>query len=602
MKPTQFLPWTFGIGLFVVLVGCAPEDDPTCQLGDGRTGVCCSFESGANALDGACIDGLCTNGEQSGASIACGNAPPGGAADARPGFPDTFMPIGGSGGGDASTTDAGSGGDGGAGGAGGAEDGGRMGGAGGIGGSDFEPCTGVVCEPDERCDPTTGSCVGEGRGMVAGPCEVGDLCAMGGMCLDEEENDLPGGFCFVECQQDLDCGGGLACPAEVCLNRCSDGQPCRNGWTCAELEDETSVCLPDCRVAGCGVDEFCNDDTGLCDLVCPYACDGGETCVGGHCVRDDGTCVTDYHCPVGTQQCFNGRCSVAEFTECGGARLACDQSQTCVPTGEDTGLCLFSCQTDNDCPVDKACFADLGDVCYFAFCGPAQAMGAPANGEVYGACDAGSGGQWPGTCLPIVRGNPADPNDFGLCVEAGTAQIDEPCDSQTNDRDVSARELQCAGGLLCFDDNDDSLDPGQNWGERGQCVDLCDPRVAGNCTVDHTCVDFSALDDAATIDFDESRFLGLCLEDECTVLDNNCAEGEGCQTWSFLSNSGHCESLGDTAAGQPCESPDDCADHAICANAGDGDICLVICDPAAPGCDEEQECFNQDGWAYGVCL
>jgi hypothetical protein len=74
---------------------------------------------------------------------------------------------------------------------------------------------------------------------------------------------------------------------------------------------------------------------------------------------------------------------------------------------------------------------------------------------------------------------------------------------------------------------------------------------------------------------------------------------------TFLDGEGQCGPAGDVALGDPCIRAADCADHAICANAGDGPTCLAICNPAdgEEACAAGQQCFNSNGdWPYGVCL
>ncbi|MCB9546923.1 MAG: hypothetical protein H6706_13870 [Myxococcales bacterium] len=575
-----------------LLWGCAGADDEAqqCKLQSGAVGACCNLQlSEDETILGACVDGLCTDGVTRQPNPLCGDAPPlmrdRGIRDAAP------------------PEDAAAGGAGGQGGAGGGEaDQGLppdqgMGGQGGMGGAP-DPCANVTCDPGQRCDPMTGACLVR----PAAACEDAGQCPDGD-CLTEDASmgTVPGGFCRVACRDDEICNGGICLPSgdgNICFDRCDDGSRCREGWTCVDVEQpQSAICLPDCRVAGCANRQVCNDDTGQCDPAppaCRYPCQAGETCTDGRCIRQNRTCETDYHCEEGVRQCRNGQCIVSEFTDCLNA-AACDGSQTCVPTGNDTGLCLFSCQNDDQCPADRSCYPDLR-ACYYILCGPSR-----NNGQINGACQAGSGGQWPGTCLPVNAPPPGEAQ-IGICLEAGNVGEGGVCDAQADGRAAADRALQCGQGMICFDDPDDPLDPARDWGNRGECVRLCDPRN-GVCNGQRRCVDFGSRDDPATPD-SELRYLGFCLETDCSIRADDCGAGNHCRPYSFVADQGRCGPAGDVALGQPCENVEQCGDHAICANAGDGLTCFGICDPAegAAACPGGQRCVTNTGWAYGVCL
>lgn len=594
------------MGAAALVGGCADTLGEECVLADGRSGPCCELRlDNGNTAEGACIESVCTNGMISQASGTCGGGPR--EVDAIVRELSDFGPIGGEpAGGAGGEPMGGAGGDTGGmggvpGGAGGEPVGGDQGGAGGEPMGD--PCMGVICDIGERCDPETGVCVSSETGQPAGPCLRNEDCGVG-MCLppDNPDNPIPGGFCLVECERTADCGSGRLClpnaDSQICFEQCDENEPCREGWTCAPVEDIGGVCLPDCREVGCNEGQVCNEGTGLCEVPpapCPYPCAAGEVCNEGRCIRDNGTCVTDYHCPL-DRSCSAGRCIIPEFSDCN-VQNDCDASQTCVPLQNGGGFCLFSCVNDAACPSDRACLAtqNSGNVCYYNLCGPSQ-----NNGTLYGDCTVGSQRQWEGTCMPVERGNPADPNDFGLCIEAGTAAAGQPCNAQEEGRDANARSLQCASGLLCVEDPDDPLDPGQNWDARGYCASLCNP-LAAACAAGEACVDFGSDDDPQTPQ-DETRLLGLCLLSDCEVTANDCAGGLNCRPYTLIDNQGICTAAGQVALGQPCTENTECADQALCADPGGGDVCLALCDPAAADCPDGQTCAEQPGWAFGVCL
>jgi hypothetical protein len=271
-----------------------------------------------------------------------------------------------------------------------------------------------------------------------------------------------------------------------------------------------------------------------------------------------------------------------------------------VPTNDPNGggLCLFACQNDDACDRDYACFPGL-NVCYYTFCGPDQGNN---NGRLYAGCQAGSAQQWAGTCLPLPVGDPQAPTPFGICLEAGNAAEGQPCDNQIAGRDAAARNLTCAPGALCFGDPDDPLDPNRDWDGRGACAGLCDPRAPA-CGAGRRCIDLSNEDDPNTAQSDETRYLGLCLQADCSISRDDCGAGRHCRPYTLVADDGLCGAAGNAGIGQACERHADCAGQAFCANTGNGPICLQICNPAqANACPEGLECFAQDGWAYGVCL
>ena len=600
------------LGLF----GCAKEEESSdCVLNNGATmqsleGTCCTPErngtpitNNGNPIDGVCnAANLCQYGwqpDQQAPGVACGapNAPDQG----RTINPDRDMgamgggmpPVGGEGGGGGAAPVGG--------------DNPPVGGApppvGGeeppVGGQPGNPCDGVSCSVGERC--VEGVCISNMQGEIAGSCTDDAQCPdMDCTTEVESEGGTPGGFCRSDCRSDRDCGAGLRClaagQATICFASCEDTSDCRDGWTCASLGDGTGgACSPDCRVVGCGRGQVCNDNTGMCDVGCPYACDPGEECSVGHCVRLDGSCTTSYHCATDTEECHEGRCGPAQFTDCTADPAACSPSQTCVNAGTNS-ICLYSCADDTGCPADQICLADLA-VCYYAFCGPGDAM-RPANGEVFGACAAGGQQQWEGTCLPLAVGTDLP----GICLEAGNVAEGQACNDQSDGRDAAARNEQCGSGMLCMDDPDDPLDPDQRWNNTGICSEMCDPRQ-GACDGGQSCIDFSQGDDPQTLDFDETRVLGTCRTSDCSAGTGGapCGAGRQCRPFGLIDDLGACGPAGVAAANEACRTNVDCADEAFCGNPGGGNICIKTCDEQNPDCPEGTMCVN-NGWGYALCL
>ncbi|MCB9554361.1 MAG: hypothetical protein H6705_21225 [Myxococcales bacterium] len=333
------------------------------------------------------------------------------------------------------------------------------------------------------------------------------------------------------------------------------------------------------------------------DIPCPYPCMAGEQCLGGYCVRDDGTCVTDYHCRPDRETCDEGRCVTAQFAECRSSN-ACAEDQECRSFSADPfapGICIHPCAADADCPFSESCQPALGSICYFEFCGPNT-----GNGTLYEDCGVGA---FPGTCYPLSEGQ-ARQGQPGYCIEAGTAAIGAPCDNGAEGRDEASAALRCVPGALCFGDADDPLDPSDPNDERGECVNLCDPRAPTTCTEDEFCLDFSQADDPNTA-LDETQHIGVCYRTDCDVFDDQCPDGQACRVLAVSSANGRCVPDGQVALGEPCATIDDCAGTSICGGNNRAEqVCIALCRPGVAGeCPAEQFCFaGEAGQAIGFCI
>jgi hypothetical protein len=155
----------------------------------------------------------------------------------------------------------------------------------------------VICEPDEVCEASTGTCLERG-----GPCTddgdcIGDevcnttksLCQpLGGPCAGDDDCagaevcNLDTGTCQElggRCEDDLDCAGAEACnlTTETCQPL---GGPCSGDAECAGVEvciDGTCGVPPVCAPACDAVCERCHGDT--CDDLCanPFEPDATAT-------------------------------------------------------------------------------------------------------------------------------------------------------------------------------------------------------------------------------------------------------------------------------------------------------------------------------------
>ncbi|HEX3343642.1 MAG TPA: hypothetical protein VHS09_03675 [Polyangiaceae bacterium] len=200
---------------------------------------------------------------------------------------------------------------------------------------------GTACNADGDCAAT-----GAGARCVDGLCAAQvNLCSDGTQCVS----------------------GGSACVDGLCEALCSGTQPCPSGYGC----DFTR-----------GV---CNLNPGPCSGSGASSCQGGATCVEGHCVPPcDASAEGGPGCSAG-QVCVNGGCIPDQ-----GATFACANDG-------DQG------QLSNTCPSTAIC---LHHDCY-----PACALDAVAPG-----CGAGM------TCKDVT----IETGIYAVCASAGTLGSD--CD------------------------------------------------------------------------------------------------------------------------------------------------------------------------------
>jgi hypothetical protein len=90
---------------------------------------------------------------------------------------------------------------------------------------------------------------------------------------------------------------------------------------------------------------------------------------------------------------------------------------------------------------------------------------------------------------------------------------------------------------------------------------------------------------------------------ECDLIDQNCAEGEGCYP-DPSGAAGRCEPRGVASLGQPCEARSDCRPGLLCdlPPMGPG-VCRSLCCPgAAGGCLGSSACVGLVDRDYGLCI
>jgi MYXO-CTERM domain-containing protein len=177
-------------------------------------------------------------------------------------------------------------------------------------------CQGVTCQPGEKCDENTGSCVD-----LCANIDCGTKTCINGRCLD--------------CNDPL-----LACtPPQLCIMGACKDDPCLN--------------------VTCPAGQYC--DAGACkDLCVPGKCSQQQRCVAGVCQDDpcwNTPCGTGQFCNPLTVKCETDRCPA---TQCGAGMACVSQTNTCKADPCQTIRCpsdCFSCKVTPDgigtCVVDN---------------------------------------------------------------------------------------------------------------------------------------------------------------------------------------------------------------------------------------------------------
>jgi hypothetical protein len=196
----------------------------------------------------------------------------------------------------------------------------------------------------------------------------------------------------VPCNADLDCGGhGARCIDGACaaqVDLCSDGTQC----VVADASCVDGLCEATCSGAvpcpsGYGCDftrGVCNLDPGACLGAGASTCQGGATCVEGHCVPPCSTGSESGPACAAGQVCINGGCIPDQA-----ATFACRNDG-------DQGL------LSNDCPTGFTCL----------------------HHDCYAACDvdASAGACGSVSCKDVT----IETGTYGVCAAAGTLGSD--CD------------------------------------------------------------------------------------------------------------------------------------------------------------------------------
>ena len=380
------------------------------------------------------------------------------------------------------------------------------------------------CEPDECCKIAqqirsqigVGYCVafvengvcdpGGGGGGGGASCVHPTHCnpALFDRCVP---NQFFGGICSRECDDDNPCPGALECdPREgVChpVPRCNEDVDCGDGNRCI-----ANLCREGARQ--CQVSADCEDPVGqrcfegrCAPRARPCAddgeCDGDEVCFAGECEIAARPCALDEECRAG-EACIDNVCGtpVLDFGEpCANADIACgDAAPICFSDGDELpeGLCTTGCTFGSDCPGSSCCYdtTGAGDPAFFV-CAP-EALCVDGGVPGHRACGDDDG------CLE---------EDFchrGRCHDdgAGDADLGEGCDGP-GDCNLAASDacvvpLEFGYGLGAVGDFADAQGAGTcqpACGADGDCASGCcrhareDGAAVGVCLDAAGCPDVS---------------------------------------------------------------------------------------------------------------
>ncbi|HEY1691183.1 MAG TPA: hypothetical protein VGG39_03425 [Polyangiaceae bacterium] len=259
---------------------------------------------------------------------------------------------------------------------------------------------GYVCKLSNsvaQCVPTSSGGSDAGVDSSPPPVEAG---------TDATDAALDVGNLTGPCNADSDCGGtGERCVDGTCTpraNLCSDGTQCNaTGSSCVDgiCEVTCSATTPCPSGYGCDFTRgVCNLNAGPCTGSGTSSCQGGATCVEGHCVPPCASTGEGGTACVAGQVCVNGGCipdQGATFTcandgDEGQLANTCPDQYTCLHHD-----CYPSCEVDSgDCvsataPTGATCKNVTIETGTYAVCAPTGMLGSDCDPSQGKACSTG---------------------------------------------------------------------------------------------------------------------------------------------------------------------------------------------------------------------
>lgn len=281
----------------------------------------------------------------------------------------------------------------------------------------------------------------------------------GGTSARNLSEDDVAGVCALypgscSCSRDSDCG-----PNQVCTQGQCEQAPCTSDSSCParhECNRATGQCeIPTCNNnSDCDAGYVCNSNN-HCVSDCPVCrtcsenrdCGAGGLCNAGSCIV---SCDANNECP-GDSACFGVPASIASSGSCG-SDAQCATGERCYDTGGNTGICATPCTGDDNCSGDDMCM-DFGD-----------------GGQVFVCAE---------TYLLCL--NPDAPRS-GLCPEGYTCHYDDPGGGEE-----PTPTTGCNMSNTCVDAENNNCVPGNDvcLSFENENVGLC----SCTCTQDSDCGD-----------------------------------------------------------------------------------------------------------------
>ena len=505
-----------------------------------------------------------------------------------------------------------------------------------------------TCGKDQSCVdecPPIENCTCEGDGCY-NP-NWAELCLRDPACIaacpDDEacnksnrKDTCINNACEERCSDSSDCSDGDICQDRLCMHKASEpGETVdsRIGCDCGDTCNQYGTC----EVVICKVDEECPPCSICEEGVCIEGCSDENPCPDGNCCNPDGrcskSCSKDLDCAgeQGNQKCLQGGC-------CG---LICDPLIPCISTSDclpgqycgDEQYCLEGCFQDSDCDSlaensestqlfkcsknfvkapngttapcefypDEECFSEVGQCIEYCNSDSDCAEGETCVDESCTippiVCDNDDGCE-PGeickdhACTFGCRFN-SDCTDPQLEEDLNTAEDDLRVEIDTRTsilRDIDLGENREADRIR-LQENEDYIDELKKEIARLQVL-IRDTR--GVC-VENTCKDTCNDDAVCKALLGDS---GFCNDKNICdrINEGTASEGghKGCECYEFCDQNGYCTPY-------VCDSDLDCEDEA-CGSCLVGNVCGE-CDfdedcPGVKVCDNKDENGNRQRQAF----
>jgi hypothetical protein len=254
----------------------------------------------------------------------------------------------------------------------------------------------LECPAGEWCDKQVRSC--KPRKGFCDTCASDDECGGDGdLCI--EDDSLKQKFCGVACDPangDSDCqrmaGTGASCQSFGGINQCwpKEGRNCKVFLGCVPDSRKTCEASADCsdvpdqvcdpsiglcvaRVQSCPFGQVCDSHSRVCVDACAsdadcVAIDPSLRCVNRGC-EPLGECAASDSDPSGDSMCpANKVCSFSPGLRSGVCVPFCSSNNECAPgmicqrTPDGRSKCMTGCLANADCPPDKKCVKQAGQV------------------------------------------------------------------------------------------------------------------------------------------------------------------------------------------------------------------------------------------------